>query len=526
MRYDIAVIGGSLGGVMAAYQAARAGRKVLLVSEFDWLGGQMTTQGVPPDEHRLIESGGASTSYLGFRDAMRQRYLRDPEFRDNSVLTEGCNPGDGWVSRLCFEPIYAATYFDSLLKPHVRAGNLIILRGTLARARRRGRVIERVTVQTKQDTVEIVANYFLDATDTGALIKAAGLSYRLGKEAQREFDEADAPREANLLDQQPVTFVMALRNTGRKALPDAELQPPPEYAFWKARIVPHFNYPQFSRHLPGAKRGEIAELPLFAEGKTLDWWRYRRIVSSNNWVAPRNEVSLINWAQNDFALQPLLDGPMPEADVVKAAKSLSRCFLHWLQTEAPREGSGNEGYIGYPELELAPDVLGTSDGFAQQVYVRESRRIRGIDCLAAPAITADPSMPLLPTLVGDSVGIGWYNVDIHPTVISGHTVNTKVRPFALPLGVFIHVDCDNLIPACKNISVTHLVNAATRVHPVEWIVGEIAGVLAEFAVSNGLALAEIHAHDYRVSALQSRLKDAGIPISWSDDLIGKMNPEK
>ena len=43
-----------------------------------------------------------------------------------------------------------------------------------------------------------------------------------------------------------------------------------------------------------------------------------------------------------------------------------------MQTEAPRL----EGGYGYPELRLRPDVVGTEDGLAKHVYVREARRIR------------------------------------------------------------------------------------------------------------------------------------------------------
>ena len=123
LNVDIAVIGASLGGVLAAWRACRAGDlRVALVAEYDWLGGQMTSQGVPPDEHRLIESGGASASYLAFRKAIRAHYSADKNFINNTELTEGLNPGDGWVSRLCFEPKFAAAYFEDMLAPFVARG--------------------------------------------------------------------------------------------------------------------------------------------------------------------------------------------------------------------------------------------------------------------------------------------------------------------------------------------------------------------------------------------------------------------
>lgn len=513
---DIAVIGASLGGVTAAWQAALAGKRVVLTAEFDWIGGQLTSQGVPPDEHHLIESGGATASYQRLRAALRQHYLDDPAFTDNSMMTEGCNPGDGWVSRLCFEPKLANDYLEALLAPLVAAGTLQILRGVkLHDASREGRTIVAARVIDANGAITAIrARTFLDATDTGALIAAAGLPYRLGKEARAEFGEPDAPETADRRDQQPVTMVMALRRGGPATTGPA----PRSYAAWSRYVLRHYDYLQFSEFIPGSARGQAVRLPLFGYGDTLDLWRYRRVVCAHNWQPPRREVSLINWAQNDYTLHPLLDGDMPEEMVVAEAKELSLCLLHWLRVDAPRPNGG----AGYPDLELAPDVLGSPDGFAQQVYVRESRRIVGLSCLSQKDIQAGDA-PLSPLVLADSVGAVWYNMDIHPTVVSGHGVNARVKPFCLPLGSFIPADCDNLVPACKNIGVTHLVNACTRVHPAEWLIGEVAGLLAVFTLTEGVTPATLHADPALVARFQQRLREAGIPLEWDATLLSKFS---
>ena len=88
---DVAVIGGGLGGVAAALAAAEAGCTVVLTEETARLGGQVTTQLVPAlDEHNYIETF-AAASYARLRAGIR-------------AATGKANPGDGWVSRLCFEP--------------------------------------------------------------------------------------------------------------------------------------------------------------------------------------------------------------------------------------------------------------------------------------------------------------------------------------------------------------------------------------------------------------------------------------
>jgi hypothetical protein len=515
---DIAVIGASLGGVLAAWRACEAGRRVVLTSEFAWIGGQLTAQGVPPDEHRLIEFGGASESYLAFRRAMRAHYLAQDDFVDNTEMTEGCNPGDGWVSRLCIEPTVALAYLESLLAPHIKSGGLVLSRTTrLIEADRDGRRILRVHCQNSAgEVVSIHARFFLDATDTGQLVRSAGLPYRVGKESHAECGERDAPEVADRLDQQPCTVVVALALSDKEHPPIAK---PASYAKWRQYQVPNYGYALFSNSIPGAAFGKSVELPLFGEGQTLDLWRYRRIVSSRNWRTPRDEISLINWAQNDYAIAPLLDGPIAESDVVAAAKELTASLVYWLQTDAPNANGGR----GHPRLQLAADALGT-DGFAQQVYVRESRRIVGIDCLTQSQILAKPTAggAVVPFHADNSVGVAWYNMDIHPTCMSGHGINAMVRPFTLPLGCFVARDCDNLIPACKNISVTHLVNAATRTHPTEWLIGEVAALLAEYALTCGQTPAEVYAEHERVRAFQRKLSAAGIPIRWDDALLQRL----
>lgn len=511
----IAVIGASLGGVLAAWRAAQAGQQVLLVAEHAWLGGQMTAQAVPPDEHALVEWGGASRSYLGFREDIRAHYRQQAGFLDSAAQTPGLtNPGDGWVSRLCFEPVLAARWFERLLAPQQSAGRLRVLRlAHPVAATREGPRISSVMLRGHDGRLHTVqARMFIDATDTGELLRLAHLPYRLGKEAASEFNEPDAPAVADPLDQQPCTHVLALRRSRR---PGPVAPALPACATWRAHRLPHFKHLLFSPHLPGRERGESASLPFDTVhgvvGITLDWWSYRRIISSAQWHDGRADVSLMNWAQNDYALHPLLDGPLPQAQVQAAARELSLCLLHWLQTEAPRADGGH----GFPEWQPATDVLGTRDGLAQQTYVRESRRIVAHTTLTQNDLLAPP------TSRGDGVGIGAYNLDIHPTCVSGHGVNASVHPFVLPLGAFIPQHADNLLPACKNLGVTHLASACTRVHPVEWLAGEVAGLMAAQLVQQGLSARALPDSADQRRLLQHSLHAAGIPTAWSADLLAR-----
>src|SRR5258708_29343020 len=73
---DVAVIGGGVGGCAAALAAARNGMRVILTEETDWVGGQLTSQAAPPDEHAWLESFGATRTYRRDRYRLRDSYRR------------------------------------------------------------------------------------------------------------------------------------------------------------------------------------------------------------------------------------------------------------------------------------------------------------------------------------------------------------------------------------------------------------------------------------------------------------------
>jgi len=82
----------------------------------------------------------------------------------------------------------------------------------------------------------------------------------------------------------------------------------------------------------------------------------------------------------------------------------------------------------------------------------------------------------------DSVGIGSYRIDLHPSSGGDNYVDVASLPFQIPLGALIPVRVQNLVPACKNIGTTHVTNGCYRLHPVERNVGEAAGALLAFAL--------------------------------------------
>lgn len=119
---DILIVGGGLGGVAAAPAALDRGRSVLLAEETDWIGGRLTSQGVPPDEHAWIEQFGATRTYRALREAIRDHYRTWYPLTDEARRRRLLNPGEGRVSALCHEPRVAAAVLEAMVTPMDRPG--------------------------------------------------------------------------------------------------------------------------------------------------------------------------------------------------------------------------------------------------------------------------------------------------------------------------------------------------------------------------------------------------------------------
>lgn len=182
LHADIAIIGASVGGCAAALAALRNGMRVVLTEETDWIGGQLTSQGVPPDEHPWIEQFGCTRSYRDYRNAVRQYY------RDHYPLTEDArnranlNPGDGSVSKLTHEPKVSLAVLEAMLAPYASAGTLTVLLQHKPMAATVDRdAVKSVSLRSDAGVARTVsAAYFLDATEQGDLLPLTRTEYVVG----------------------------------------------------------------------------------------------------------------------------------------------------------------------------------------------------------------------------------------------------------------------------------------------------------------------------------------------------------
>ena len=526
LQADLVIVGGGTGGVAAALAAARAGLRVLLTEETAWLGGQLTAQAVPPDEHPWIEQFGCTRSYRRFRDGVRNYYRQHYPLTPQARATVQLNPGNGNVSRLCHEPRVALAVIYEMLAPHLSAGRVqVLLHQVPVAAEVMGDRVQAVTVRdqaTGQQTV-LTAPYFLDATELGGLLPLTKTEYVTGFESQKETGEPHAPAEAQPHNHQAFTWCFAVDYLDGQ---DYTVAKPAEYAFWRD-YVPHLQPPWTGKLLSWRNTHPITLQPRefildpLQSGTGVNMWLYRRIADRKNFAEGTypGDVCLVNWPQNDYWLGNLYEVPVKEVEQHRLrSMQLSLSLLYWMQTEAPRP-DGKQGWRG---LRLRGDLLGTDHGLAMAPYIREARRIRAeftvleqhIGTEARRKLTGKQREEVTAEPYLDSVGIGSYRIDLHPSSGGDNYLDVSSLPFQIPLGALLPCRVENLLPACKNLGVTHITNGCYRLHPVEWNIGEAAGALAAFCHRSKEPPRHIRKDRKRLQAFQAYLRNDGFELEW------------
>jgi len=527
LHADLVIAGGGLGGCAAALAALRNGLTVILTEETDWIGGQLTSQGVPPDEHEWIETHGSTRLYHDLRTAVRQYYIRNYPLTESARTNKILNPGDGSVSRLCHEPRVALAVLRDLMAPYLSSGRLTLLENTkIGAADMAGDKIRslKTAPDPSGDSIVLSAPYFIDATELGNLLPLTGTEYVTGTESKKETGELHAPEKADPYNNQAFTVCFAMDHiAGENHIIDK----PRDYDYWK-NFTPKLTPPWSGRLLDLSRTDPISLKPVtnsfIPEGTEdpalFNIWSYRRIINRKNFIPGtyRGDITIVNWPQNDYLTGSLIDvSPEEAAKHIEGAQQLSLSLLYWLQTEVPRPGGG----YGWPGIRPRGDIMGTGNGLAKYPYIRESRRIKALFTvleehvgLANRSIVTGKKEGIRAAEFRDSIGVGYYRIDLHPSSAGTNYIDIDSLPFQIPLGALIPVRMQNLIAANKNIGTTHITNGCYRLHPVEWNIGESAGSLVAFALNKKVNPKEVRDKETLLNEFQNLIRSQGIETRW------------
>ena len=533
LHSDIIIIGGGLGGCAAALGALNSGINVILCEETDWLGGQLTTQGVPPDEHKWIEKFGCTQSYRQLRESVRGFYRKNYPLTKTAKNNILLNPGNGSVSRICAEPKAYLKCIENLFKKYLATKQLTILRNSIPKSAELIRDEIRCISVENQRTGNITllrGDYFVDSTELGDLLTITKCEHVVGTEGKNETNELHMPERQSSKNQQAFTMCFAIEHMDGET---HTIDKPDSYKFWR-NFIPKITPPwpgrllDFSYTHPPTGLKKVLGFNPSGQHKSgiINLWKYRRIRAKENFTNQSNlqDVSLINWPQNDYLLGNLTGVSLEERKThINKSKELNLSLLYWLQTEAPKDDGGT----GWPGLRIKKDIFGTSDGMAKYPYVRESLRIKALTTILEQDCGVENRAQLLrlhPSKIKakqyhDSVGIGHYQIDLHPTTEGDNYIDFPALPFELPLGALIPIRINNLIAGSKNIGSTHVTNGCYRLHPVEWNIGEVAGNLAAACIAQKCYPREIRNNPKKLKDFQNLLIKKGIEIQWPKEFL-------
>jgi hypothetical protein len=530
---DLVVAGGGIGGFAATMAALRNGHSVILTEETDWIGGQLTQQGLScPDEHQWIETHGATQVYRDYRTSVREYYLKNYPLIESARTRKYLNPGDGNVSRLCHEPRVALAVLYQMIAPYLSSGKLkLFLEYKIVKAEVSDNKVSALKARStgrNKNEIWLTAPYFIDATELGDLLPLTGTEYITGAESRNETKELHAPEKADPKNNQAFTYCFAMDYV---AGADYIINKPAQYDFWR-NYIPNLS-PAWSGKLLDLSYSDPSTLRRKAlgfhpegvpTGNSLNLWNYRRIIKKDNFKtgAYEGDITIVNWPQNDYFLGNIIDVPEKEFKKhIESSKQLSLSLFYWLQTEVPRPDGGK----GWPGLRLRGDVFGTDDGLAKYPYIRESRRIKAVFTILEEHVGTANRALITGKKSGnraadfyDSVGTGYYHIDLHPASSGVNYIDFGSLPFQIPLGALLPVRIQNLLPANKNIGTTHITNGCYRLHPVEWSIGEAAGCLVAYALKKKIIPRKVREESQMLEDFQRFIHSQGIEIQWPENL--------
>lgn len=495
--FDVVVYGGTSGGVTAAVQAARMGKQVALVSPTKHLGG-LTSGGLGwTDMGNPAVVGGLSREFYHrvfqvYEDNARWKYgtpkaqffAKAPGQHTKAVDTVNQVM---WV----FEPHVAEQVFDDLVRD---AGITVVREASLDRSNGVTKAQGRITTMRTQDGTVYHAKVFIDATYEGDLMKLAGVSYFVGREANSTYGETiNGIEVAKAVKNVLPKGVDPYKTPGEKTsglLPgvnpdaggadgsyDPRIQaycyrmcltdvPENRVPITKPDGYDPAQYELLFRCIEAGQNGKFMKFDLMPNRKT----------DSNNGSGMSTDFVGGNYAY------PEADDATRE-EIAKAHRQWQLGLL-WSLQNSPRVPEKIRQ--AYSKWGLPKDEFTDNDHWPYQLYVREARRMIGAFVETEHDLIDDSK-------ITRPIGMGVYAIDSHAVQryvdAEGHVNNegdVQIRlkkPYRIDYGCITPKEdqCSNLlVPVC--LSASHVAYGSIRMEPVFMVLGQSAGAAASLAI--------------------------------------------
>jgi len=513
--YDLVVYGATSAGVMAAVQAKRLGKTVIVVGPDRHLGGLSSGGlGFTDTGNKAVIGGLAREFYhrvwSHYERADAWRWQKREEYGNKG---QGTPAIDGtqrtmWI----FEPHVAERVFEDLIKEHgIRVERDQWLDRSRGVRKEGARIVQIAMLSGRR----YAGRMFIDATYEGDLMAAAGVEYR---EAQSTYGETWNGVQTGTLHHRhhfgvlktPISPYVVPGNPASGVLPRISTAPPGERGQADQRIQAYCyrycvtDHPGNRRPFPrpdgyDARQYELL-LRVFDAGwrETFDKFDpvpNRKTDSNNHGPFSTDNIG----ANYDY----------PEAsyerrrEILKEHETYQRGWLYFLANDprVPQEVRERMRQWGLPK-----DEFTDNGGWPHQIYVREARRMIGLFVM-----TEHELMQRRPTPA--SVGMGSYGIDSHNVqryiTPDGFVQNegdigvALPGPYAIAYGALVpqRGQADNLlVPVC--VSSSHIAFGSIRMEPVFMVLGQSAATAAALAIDGKLAVQDVAYADLQAQLLK------------------------
>ncbi len=496
---------------MTAIAAAREGRSVVLLERTRHIGG-LPANGLGATD--IATRGATGGLFMDFIHRNYSHYVK--HYGSNSPQVRVSS--DGYH----FEPSVAEKTFASMLAEHPRIivllqrqfdclpDNVVLKDKRLVQIK----ILNRETRATEVYSGKV----FVDATYEGDLAAAAGVPYRLGREAYAEFKEpmagqlykqwggAVGPGSTGLGDNavQAYNYRLALTDLPENRVPIAK--------------PTNYNRSEFASLIDDIKLNRNTG-PITVKRMEIDWDGIGRVV---NMVRLPNGKTDANNQHAAFVSTDLPEEnwPWPTSrwewrDQYAARLRDYTLGLLWFMQNDPdvpddiRDASRRWG--------LAKDEYTDNDNFPRQAYVREGRRILG-----EYFFTAHDAIPVSkdsrPLVHSNSITASHYALDSHAVrkrepgrVHLDGFFSYPSSPYTVPYGVIVPREVDGLLTPVP-VSGSHIGFSTLRMEPCWMALGEAAGVAASLSIADNVDVRKIN-----VARLQQTLiKNNAVLIYYKD----------
>lgn len=480
---DIAVVGGTPAGIMAAIAAARMGSNVILTAYHSHLGG-MSTSGLGKSD---IENKEAIAGlFKEFTEKILQYYI--DKYGENSDNVKRCKEG------YYYEPSVAELVFNQMIAEEKNIK--ILFNYQLEEAELNSGKISRLGFKDRKtgDNKFLKAEVFIDATYEGDVFALAGAGYRLGREGKEEFGEKHAGHI--FFDFNEKKFLEGGTGEGDDRLPAYTyrlcMTDDPENSYVLSEPPSGYDRSKYLAYFKDLEEKRLSAPKVFKEGHGYYADHFDTMVRVFSFTEIPNRKYDVNINPRPLGFPFVGENyAYPESNwdirerIFQQHRELTLGLIYFVQNDPEIPEEQRNLAMKY---HLPKDEFTDNDHFPWQLYIREARRLKGKYTLTENDVTLNGQAQRT-TVFEDTIITGEFPIDSFPVskvpskgnkVLEGYIGMYEISPYQIPYRILVPEKVLGLIVPVA-ASTTHVAYSTVRMEPLWMGIGQVAGIAAHLS---------------------------------------------